>query len=185
MLRKQRKLQKAQGRSVAKWGGIPFSQDLILFDPGIMEYVTSAAKWRRYIKYAHCLNCWKVMSDEQKVPVPKVHRTTVIRKAVDQLQTLNGTQVNNLRIGGISNLQFLAQSDPGCICFLRMSAVIVTMCICVCVFAGSARSSPRGHACVPIPSCTMPRLPRVCTIYVICVRDSNSIHPSIHPSAIL
>ena len=102
-----------EGRSVAKWGGIPDSQDLIIFDPGIMEYVTSDTKWKRYIKYAHCLNCWKVISDEQKVPVPKVHRTTVIRKAVDRLQTLDGTQVNNLRIALIGLAKRLAKRKTG------------------------------------------------------------------------
>ena len=83
-------------------------------------------------------------------------------------------------LGCILNLQYLAQSIPAAFTSAHVgsdSYNVAFMCVLFCRFCPVLPARSCMYTCA---SCTLPCLPRVCTIYIICVRVIKQFHPSIH-----
>ena len=73
-------------------------------------------------------------------------------------------------LGCIFNLQYLAQSIPAAFTSAHVgsdSYNVAFMCVLFCRFCPVLPARSCMYTCA---SCTLPCLPRVCTIYIICVR---------------
>jgi hypothetical protein len=86
-------------------------------------------------------------------------------------------------LGGIFNLQFLAQPTPAAFTSVHVGGDSYNV-LFMCAFLPALPGPPREvmhvyqHA-----SYTLPCLPRVCTIHIICVLcKGNTVNPSINPS---